>query len=246
MPPGCDLLTQHWASLYDRYLEKVREFLKGPFSDQNVSAKLDRWAAQIDDAVHEQARATHNGPYLTHADWQAELKKVGVNMDIQLLPQAAFLEKLKSKQVPIFMVAWTSFVTDPWYQFMFLLGSKSFCNYAAINDSQLDSWIKTATPMVRKEDRYNLAMEVQKYVSNADLWVYMFQPIADTAMNKKILLVSVVVVVVGLVIGLCFFLKVGSGQIPAVRIGYLNLVTGLPLFVAEEKGFFREEGLECK
>jgi peptide/nickel transport system substrate-binding protein len=118
--------------------------------------------------------------------WQAELKKVGVNMDIQVLPQAAFLEKLKSKQVPIFMVAWTSFVTDPWYQFMFLLGSKSFCNYAAINDSQLDSWIKTATPMVRKEDRYNLAMEVQKYVSNADLWVYMFQPIADTAMNKKV------------------------------------------------------------
>ena len=65
-------------------------------------------------------------------------------------------------------------------------------------------------------------------------------------MNKKILLVGVVVVVVGLAIGLCFFLKVGSGQIPAVRIGYLNLVTGLPLFVAEEKGFLREEGLECK
>lgn len=118
--------------------------------------------------------------------WQAELKKIGVNMDIQVLPQAAFLEKLKSKQVPIFMVAWTSFVTDPWYQFMFLLGSESFCNYAAINDPQLDGWIKQATPMVRKEDRYALSREVQKYVTANDLWVYMFQPIADTAMNKNV------------------------------------------------------------
>jgi peptide/nickel transport system substrate-binding protein len=118
--------------------------------------------------------------------YQAELKKIGVDMDIQVLPQAAFLEKLKSKQVPIFMVAWTSFVTDPWYQFMFLLGSKSFCNYAAINDSQLDAWIKEATPMVRKEDRYSLSQKVQKYVGENDLWIYMFQPISDTAMNKSV------------------------------------------------------------
>jgi len=118
--------------------------------------------------------------------WQADLKKIGVNMDLQVLPQAVFLEKLKSKQVPIFMVAWTSFVTDPWYQFMFLLGSKSFCNYANINDPQMDAWIKQATPMIRKPDRYALAQKVQQHVSENDLWIYMFQPVADTAMNKKI------------------------------------------------------------
>jgi len=119
--------------------------------------------------------------------WQAELKKIGVNMDIQVLPQAVFLEKLKGKQVPIFMVAWTSFVTDPWYQFMFLLGSESFCNYAGINDPQLDAWIEEAVPMVRKEDRYALSRKVQKYVSENDLWIYMFQPIADTAMDKDVM-----------------------------------------------------------
>jgi peptide/nickel transport system substrate-binding protein len=118
--------------------------------------------------------------------WQAALKKIGVNMDIQVLPQAAFLEKLKSKEVPIFMVAWTSFVTDPWYQFMFLLGSKSFCNYADIHDAQLDAWIQEATPMVNKEDRYAISQKVQKYVSDNVLWIYMFQPIADTAMNKRV------------------------------------------------------------
>lgn len=118
--------------------------------------------------------------------WQAELKKIGVNMEIDVLPQAVFLDKLKAKKVDIFMVGWTSFVTDPWYQFGFLLGSKSFCNYAQINDKKLDEWNAQASVMVEKKDRYDLAKKVQKYVSQNDLWIYMFQPIADTAMNKKV------------------------------------------------------------
>jgi len=41
--------------------------------------------------------------------------------------------------------------------------------------------------MVRKEDRYALSKKVQKYVSENDLWIYMFQPIADTAMSKDVM-----------------------------------------------------------
>ncbi|MBW1721163.1 MAG: ABC transporter substrate-binding protein [Deltaproteobacteria bacterium] len=118
--------------------------------------------------------------------WQAELSKIGVKMDINVLPQAVFLDKLKNGKVPIFMVAWTSFVTDPWYQFGFLLGSKSFCNYARIKDPQLDAWIEQASTMVDKKARYALARKVQKYVIDNDLWIFMFQPIADTAMNKRV------------------------------------------------------------
>ena len=118
--------------------------------------------------------------------WQAELKKIGITMDIEILPQAAFLERLKSKQIPIFMIAWTSFVTDPFYQIMFLLGSNSFCNYADIKDENLDNWISQAVPEADKEKRYAISGEVQKYVTQNALWIYMFQPIFDTAMNKKV------------------------------------------------------------
>lgn len=118
--------------------------------------------------------------------WQAELKKIGVNMEIEVLPQAAFLENLKAKKVPFFMIGWTSFVTDPWYQFTFLLGSKSFCNYAEIKDEQLDAWIDEAAVLVDKPARYELSKKVQQHVAESDLWIYMFQPISDTAMNKKV------------------------------------------------------------
>ena len=118
--------------------------------------------------------------------WQAELKKIGVNMNVDVLPQAAFLEKLNSKKIPIFMIAWTSFVTDPFYQLMFLLGSKSFCNYADIKDANLDGWIEKAVPEVNREKRYAISKEIQKYATEQALWIYMFQPIFDTAMNKNV------------------------------------------------------------
>jgi hypothetical protein len=76
MPPACDLLTQHWATLYDRYLEQVNVFLDGPFRKRNVNAKLERWAAQIDEAVREQEGATHNGEQLGHPEWQAHLDEL--------------------------------------------------------------------------------------------------------------------------------------------------------------------------
>ena len=118
--------------------------------------------------------------------WQAELKKIGITMTIDVIPQAAFLEKLKAKNVPIFMISWTSFVTDPFYQLLFLLGSKSFANYADIKDAKLDEWIDKAVPEGNKEKRYAISKEVQRYAADQALWVYMFQPMMDTAMNKKV------------------------------------------------------------
>jgi len=118
--------------------------------------------------------------------WQAELKKIGINMTIDVLPQAAFLEKLRAKNIPIFMIAWTSFVTDPFYQLLFLLGSKSFCNYADIKDAKIDGWIDKAVPEVNRDKRYAISKEIQKYAADQALWIYMFQPIFDTAMNKKV------------------------------------------------------------
>ncbi len=72
-PPGCDQLTRHWATLRDRYRAEVRRFLEGPFSDDQVTVRLDRWAAQIDGAVREQEGTIHNGHHITHAAWTGAL-----------------------------------------------------------------------------------------------------------------------------------------------------------------------------
>jgi hypothetical protein len=48
----------------------VRRFLDGPYKDTNVTAKLDAWSAQIQDAVSEAASAGHTP---TASAWQSEV-----------------------------------------------------------------------------------------------------------------------------------------------------------------------------
>jgi ABC-type transport system substrate-binding protein len=50
----------------------------------------------------------------------------------------------------------------------------------------LDGWIDKAVPEVNREKRYAISREIQKYATEQALWIYMFQPSFDTAMNKKV------------------------------------------------------------
>jgi ABC-type nitrate/sulfonate/bicarbonate transport system substrate-binding protein len=62
---------------------------------------------------------------------------------------------------------------------------------------------------------------------------------------KKTAAISLITVAV-LIAGCRSFTKPCCDATPTVRIGYLNLVTSLPLSVAAEKGFFTEQGVDYK
>ena len=63
-------------------------------------------------------------------------------------------------------------------------------------------------------------------------------------MKRNIIIGVGIIVVLGLAIGLYFGLKPPDEKEPTIKIGYLNIVASLPLFVAEEKGFLEQEGIE--
>jgi hypothetical protein len=60
--PTCDKLTLGWARMQARYLERVETFLGGPFTSDNVEAKLQAWEAQIAPAVAEAAALHADAP----------------------------------------------------------------------------------------------------------------------------------------------------------------------------------------
>lgn len=62
-------------------------------------------------------------------------------------------------------------------------------------------------------------------------------------MNKRLVLSIGVVILIVLIVGIFVLLKQTTTQEPSVRIGYLNIVASLPLYVAEEKGFLKEENI---
>ena len=39
---------------------------------------------------------------------------------------------------------------------------------------------------MNREKRYAISKEIQKYAAEQALWIYILQPIFDTAMNKKV------------------------------------------------------------
>lgn len=63
-------------------------------------------------------------------------------------------------------------------------------------------------------------------------------------MNKKIMIGVGAFVVIALIVALFFVLRGSEEKETTVRIGYLNIVASLPLFVAEEKGFLKDEGIK--
>ena len=62
-------------------------------------------------------------------------------------------------------------------------------------------------------------------------------------MNRKVKTSIIAIIVIAIVAFLFFGLWKHREEGVSVRIGYLNIVASLPLFVAEEKGFLHEEGV---
>jgi NitT/TauT family transport system substrate-binding protein len=62
-------------------------------------------------------------------------------------------------------------------------------------------------------------------------------------MKRKTLISSGIVVVIILIVSMHFTLRRSGEKDYTVRIGYLPLTANLPLFVALEKGFFKEAGI---
>jgi len=63
---------------------------------------------------------------------------------------------------------------------------------------------------------------------------------------KRLSLVIFPIIVITIIVILATRARQPSETPYTVKIGYLNIVASLPLFVAEEKGFLKEEGVEFK
>jgi len=64
---ACDPVWRQFAERKDEYERTVDDFLTGPYSAENVNAKLDAWVAQIDYAMKD---ANGLGETLDYQEWQ--------------------------------------------------------------------------------------------------------------------------------------------------------------------------------
>lgn len=105
---------------------------------------------------------------------QNQLKKIGIQVDVQVLEWGAFQEKLKDRTHDMYINSWTTAVPDPDYSVFGPYHSsqaKIGLNRSMVMDAELDSMIEKGRTMPDGPDRAELYSKIQKKIIELEPWM---------------------------------------------------------------------------
>jgi peptide/nickel transport system substrate-binding protein len=121
---------------------------------------------------------------------QAELAKIGIQMDIQPVALAAHSEKLASHEPGLFAFNfWIPYVPDPIYSeyWNFKSADSGCCNYGSYSNPQVDELITKGLTELDTTVRNGEVEEVQKLVAGDTPSIPIYHPSWNLAMLKGVL-----------------------------------------------------------
>ena len=149
---------QYWH--YDTNAAKARELLKQA-GKTHVTTQL---------AVREaQPQDTEAAVFIQEA-----LREVGVDVEIQKLPDATYYKRLNEHSLPMFLHDWFSWGEDPFFQMGFLLKSKAFTNYANYSNPEFDALLEKGTFELDPAKRDDLSKQAQKIAIDDAPWAFLY------------------------------------------------------------------------
>ncbi|GAB3879020.1 ABC transporter substrate-binding protein [Terrabacter terrigena] len=149
---------QYWH--YDTNAAKARELLKQA-GKTHVTTQL---------AVREaQPQDTEAAVFIQEA-----LRQVGVDVEIQKLPDATYYKRLNEHSLPMFLHDWFSWGEDPFFQMGFLLKSKAFTNYANYSNPAFDALLQKGTFELDPGKRDDLSKQAQKLAIDDAPWAFLY------------------------------------------------------------------------
>ena len=117
---------------------------------------------------------------------QSELKKIGVDMKINLVAPAQYSELITAKKAPAFLGRYTSLVNDPAYHYGFLLDTKGASNYAAYSNKKVDALLKKGASTTDEKARQEIYNEVQQIVTADSPWIYLYESNLIAGLSKDV------------------------------------------------------------
>jgi peptide/nickel transport system substrate-binding protein len=121
---------------------------------------------------------------------QAELAKIGIQMDIQPVALAAHSEKLASHEPGLFAFNfWIPYVPDPVYSeyWNFKYSDSGCCNYGSYNNPTVDELITKGLTELDTAVRNSYVEEVQKIVADDVPSIPIYHPSWNLAMLAKVM-----------------------------------------------------------
>ena len=168
--------TPTHSDAYDHYkidYDKAKALLKEAGYPNGFSTTLDI-ASGVDEASET-------------AVWvQQSLAKVGIKVQIQQLPGAAFAARLQKHDLPFFFFNnWISINNDPYYHLYWLFSSPC-CNYTNYKNKTVDATINKWLLSTNKKARDAGSLQMQKTIVDDAPWAFLYQPDFVLAMRSNV------------------------------------------------------------
>lgn len=106
---------------------------------------------------------------------QAQLKKIGINVKIQVLEWGAYLQGLKNNEHELFIVGWTCQTPDPDMAVFptFHSSQKGGNNFANFGDAEVDALLDKARLTADGPERKALYFKIQDQLKEKAPWVFL-------------------------------------------------------------------------
>ena len=101
---------------------------------------------------------------------QDGLRSIGVNVEVQILPDGDYASKQNANELPLQIGDWSSWGEDPFYQMKFLSSCGSFVNYARFCDKEYDKLIEEGIFSTDKTVRQTASSKAQKIFLDQAPW----------------------------------------------------------------------------
>ena len=117
---------------------------------------------------------------------QQALAEVGIKVEIQEMPGAAFTEQLQKHELGFFFFNnWISINNDPFYHLYWLFRSDC-CNYTNYDNAAVHTMIDDNLLATDQAARDQAALDAQKAIIDDAAWVFLYQPDNIIAMRSNV------------------------------------------------------------
>ncbi|MGH3360284.1 MAG: ABC transporter substrate-binding protein [Nocardioidaceae bacterium] len=117
---------------------------------------------------------------------QDALREIGVDVEIERLPDAAYYQRLNDHSLPMFLHDWFSWGEDPFFQMSFLLKSGALTNYADYSNPEFDALLEKGTFELDPEKRAAISREAQELAIKDAPWAFLYSADYIVAARKGI------------------------------------------------------------
>ena len=145
---------------YETNLEKAKELL-AESGQTNISTEL-----VVRQAIPQDAEAA--------VFIQDALREIGIDVEIERLPDAAYYQRLNEHSLPMFLHDWFSWGEDPFFQMGFLLKSGAFTNYADYSNPKFDALLEDGTFELDPETRAEISRQAQEIAIEDAPWAFLY------------------------------------------------------------------------